>query len=376
MEKLFEDKERTNFNYANYQHDTYDFYDNSAIEKFAIIREKLNEWYNRFPESGKRQLKGDFKSQFDSAFFELFVHELFFRQGFTLLVHPTISNSTKNPDFLAKKGSLEIYLEARVSHDKSKEEKLLESRQDVIQDALNSIDSKRYGIKVIEIIFLSSRQARLRKIRDHFQKIIDEHAKSYASNKNTNTYWPEKYITYNDEDIRVSISLGEVDFDLTRPIISSLGGSYVGGSDQAIRDAIKAKAYRYGTLDKPYIICINSLSIKQTYTEDVYDALFGSKRSQPFEYRNDRCQKFQTSYDGLFAKDSTPSYSNVSGVFITKVMPTNLQVAKHWLVKHPYTENDLNFNRIDLSHIQANIDKIEEVTKKSIGEIVLPVEVT
>lgn len=53
MEKLFEDKDRSNLKYANYQHNSYEFYDNSAISDFISVRERLNDWFNRYPDAGK-----------------------------------------------------------------------------------------------------------------------------------------------------------------------------------------------------------------------------------------------------------------------------------------------------------------------------------
>ncbi|NDU99234.1 hypothetical protein [Spirosoma terrae] len=369
MEKLFDDKERTNIRYAKYQHDSYEFYDNSAIDKFIIVRERLNNWFDRYPEPGKKQLKRDFQTQFEPAFFELFIHELFFQQGFTLTTHPILPNSTKKPDFLAKKDNIEIYIEARVAFDETNEEKLLKNKQNAILDAIDLIKSKRYGISVREIRFLSRKQASLRKIREYYQNIIDHHAEFYAKNQNHDLTRDEQYIIYQDDDIRVSITLWKVNYDLDKPIISPLGGGYIGGCEEAIRDAIKAKAYKYGTLDKPFIICVNSLSVKQTYTEVVYNALFGDRRNQPFENRNNINQPFQTSSGGIFNKTSSQSYSSVSGVLITSAHTSNLHVANHWLIKHPYSQNELDFNKLALSYIHIEGDKIQEVTQNSIGEI-------
>lgn len=371
MEKLFEDKNRSNFKYADYQHNSYEFYDNSAINEFTIVRERLNNWFNRYPDAGKKQLKRDFQSQFEPAFFELFIHELFYQQGFTLITHPTVPNSTKKPDFLAKKGNVEIYLEATVSFDESNEIRLMKNKQNAVLDALNLINSKRYGINVEQINFLSNKQARLRKIRDYFQKLIDDNGDFYALNFHPSLGRYEREIIYQDEDIRVSITLWKVDFDLEKPIISPLGGGYAGGCEEAIKYAIKEKANRYGILDRPYIICINSLSIKQTYTEVVYNSLFGSFRNQEFVKRNEKNQYFQTSNDGFFCKKNNQAYNTVTGVFITSVYPSNTNVIEHWLVKHPFTINEMNFNDLDLSYIWVNDNIITEVEKKSIGDVLI-----
>ncbi|GAB2515867.1 hypothetical protein [Spirosoma aerophilum] len=370
MEKLFCDKVRVNFEYAQHQHDTYEFYDNSAIEKFEKVRNKLNDWFSRYPDSAKKQLKRDFQSNFDSAFFELFVHELFLQQGFSLIPHPAVPNSTKNPDFLAKKGEVEIYLEAKVATDESNAERAIKAKQNVIYDTINQIKCPDYWISVKEINFLSNKQAKLSRIKQSLQHNIDKYGDLFVSKKE-DTYFDrqEKCITYKDENIEIAISLWPCSVEKSRPIGSYLGDSFMGGCEESIRNAIKAKGYRYGTLNKPYIVCINSLSYKHTYTEDVYDALFGRERVKSFVDLNNLNQEFKSSSDGIFDESFKHSYSSVSGVFITRVFPSNMHVADHWLIKHPFSSNALDFNNLDLSFAHVNGNKIEEVSKMVIADI-------
>lgn len=370
MEKLFEDKKRVDLEYAKHQHNTYEFYNNSAIEKFAIARNRLNDWFSKYPDNHKKQLKRDFQSSFDSAFFELFIHELFLRQGFSLTVHPTVPNSAKNPDFLAKKGDLEIYIEAKVATDESNEEKTLKSKQSVIYDTIEQISCPNYWIAMEEISFLSSKQAKLSKMKKSLENDINKYGNVQVLEME-DTYFErqEKYITYKDENIKISISLWPCSVEKTRSIGSYLGGSFMGGSEEAIKNAIKAKGKKYGKLDKPYIVCINSISYKGTHTEDVYDALFGRQRAKSFDDLNSLNQNFKTSSDGVFDEFFRHSYSSVSGVFITRVFPLNIHVADHWLVKHPFSANVFDFDRLDLSFIHVNGNKIEEVPKLSIADI-------
>ena len=177
-------------------------------------------------------------------------------------------------------------------------------------------------------------------------------------------------MTYEDEDIIISISLYPTDVNLTRPIISYLGGSFMGGSEGALKNSIKAKAKHYGNPDKPFIICINSLSIKHTSTEDVYNALFGIGRRFSDDDLNRKNQDFNIGDNGVFHNSVNPLNTIVSGVFITHLLTSNLHVADHWLVKHPFTNNDLDFSKMDLSYIHVAHNKLEEVKKQSIGEII------
>lgn len=370
MEKLFGDKLRSQFEYAKHQQDPYVFYDNSAIEEFVVVRNRLNYWFSKYADGAKKQLKRDFQSNFDSAFFELFVHELFVQQGFSLSPHPTVPNSTRKPDFLAKKGELEIYLEAKVATDESNEERALKARHNIIYDAINQINCPDYWISIRELSFLSNKQAKLSRIKQSLEEDINKYgALLVAVKEDSYAERRENYITYADENIEIAISLWPCSIKKSRPIGSYLGGSYIGGCEESIRNAMKAKGYRYGNLDKPYIVCINSLSHKHTHTEDVYDALFGRQRVKSFSDLNNPNQKFKTSSDGIFDESSEHSYSSVSGVFITRVFPSNIHVANHWLVKHPFSNNEFDFNNLELSFIHVDGNSIEEVPKLAIAEI-------
>lgn len=370
--ELFNAKERTNAEYALHQHDSYEFYDNSAKNEFIVVREMLNDWFSRYPDNHKWSLKRDFQSDFDSAFFELFIHELFFKQGFLLTPHPTVPDSTNHPDFLAKKGDIEIYLEAKVAFDESKEEKALKTKHNIIYDAINQVSCPGYGINIESIDFLSKNQAKLGSIKSFFQKNIDENAAIYALPKRYNYQDKlDRFLTYEDKDICISVSLHPTHIKLTRPIISYLGGTFMGGSDGSLKDAIKTKATHYGIPDKPYIICINSLSIKHTSTEDVYNALFGNGRRFSGDDLNRKNQDFSVGENGILHNSIKALFTRVSGVFITRVFTSNTHVADHWLVEHPFTNNDLNFNNLDLSYIHVENNQLKEVKKKAIGEIIL-----
>jgi len=67
---------------------------------FAKIRNLLNKWFDHYPQEDQLSLKTDFKNDFQAAFFELFIHELFKKQGFKLKPHPKVEGTTKKPDFL------------------------------------------------------------------------------------------------------------------------------------------------------------------------------------------------------------------------------------------------------------------------------------
>jgi len=99
----------------------YKFLDRVNDEAFARVREVLNEWFARFeqrqPEVAVNDLRARLRAkqplQFESAFWELYLHELFGRLDFEVEVHPPGPRTTR-PDFLMTRGAERFYLEAVV----------------------------------------------------------------------------------------------------------------------------------------------------------------------------------------------------------------------------------------------------------------------
>lgn len=143
--KLFEDKIREDYRRASFGDNTFDYYDNNQQVKIIEIRELLNKWFENYPEENKIDLKQNFKNSFNDAFYELFVHETFYRQGYTLKPHPSLENSAKKPDFLAKKGEEEFYIEATTVSSLSELEVKQENFKAQFIDELNKMDSPFFG---------------------------------------------------------------------------------------------------------------------------------------------------------------------------------------------------------------------------------------
>lgn len=93
--KLFDEIERIFDGPALYNENTYRYFQNSIRKDISIIRDTLNDWFSSYPDSEKKELKCSFEKHFDDSFFELFLFHLFEKLGFTVVVHPKISNFAK-----------------------------------------------------------------------------------------------------------------------------------------------------------------------------------------------------------------------------------------------------------------------------------------
>ncbi|MGG7664741.1 hypothetical protein [Dyadobacter sp. BHUBP1] len=368
MEKLFEDKVRKEYRYSKHLEKSYDFYDITARPEFVAIRKMMNDWFSRYPEIGKQQLKRDFRSQFDSAFFELFIHELFYQQGFELTPHPPVPNSTKNPDFLATRGDLEVYLEAKVATDKSNDERTLENKLGAIYDELQKLTSVTYLIEIEDIVFKSDKQAKLSKLRNRIQEWLDECNFRQQPPYNDYDEDGEECFSYSDDDVKISLRAHAGVITDGHPILNYLGGSFVGGCEEALTGAIRDKGSKYGQLDKPYIVCINMIGIRDPRTNEIHKTLFGLRR-QLMETGYYIDASFSTELDGILKTSNGPSFRQVSAFLITRVFPSNLHLAEHWLIEHPETKNRIDLHTLDLSYHYPGDRSLLTSTNKSIGQI-------
>lgn len=353
---LFENKVRTDLNYAKNLDNTFDFYDRSARPEFQTARERLNDWFSRYPAKNQHKLKAEFKEEkkFKSAFYELFIHELFSQQGFELEVDPVIPN-LGTPDFLASKNNLSIYIEATVSEEISDEKRRNENRKHVLFDSLNKIKSPDFFIGIDELEFKSKKQPNAKKIILFVENNIKKNnAVETEERLSKNNYSRLVNFFYIDEDIKISFKLypktesarGNINH---RPIAHGPGETFIGGSESVIKSSCIKKARKYKRIGYPLIICANVLSFRGVDDIDINNAIVNK--------------------DGLFEQLKRDEILNTVGVLISSVNNHNLHVAKYWFLQNPYSLYKTDFDKFDLSYINVSNNQMGTIRKKGIGEI-------
>ena len=372
---LFEDKERFDVKPANHLDNIYDFYDRSNSNLAAKIRKLLNGWFDNYPESGKVELKKRFQTSFSSTYYELFVHELFYKQGFTLVPHPKIKGTANTPDFFVQGHGIDFYLEAKEATDKSESEKAEENRINKLFDQINETNSPDFFLRIKELLLKTTKQPSGTKIVRFLENELPKHNPDTSAKQFTEGGLEAlETITFEDDDLKLTISLipkspetrGKEGF---RPIGLYPIVTTWGGSEASIKSAIKKKAVRYGHLDKPYLVCINSTSdIPPGHTE-VMSALFGSMRATIPVNSENSSVKWKRALDGIFLNSKGRRFTRVSAILVTNVYPSNLQIARHWLVKHPFASQNLDLNNFALTRIEVQNNHIHTIKGKSVKEI-------
>src|SRR5687768_4090571 len=77
---VFDDFVRADIDFAQYSEGDFAFLNRSARPEFAAVRALIEDWFSRYPATHQAALGSRLRSrtphQFDSAFFELYLHEL------------------------------------------------------------------------------------------------------------------------------------------------------------------------------------------------------------------------------------------------------------------------------------------------------------
>jgi hypothetical protein len=115
---LFDSRHRDDAAYKRAEETTYAFLDRVSQPELAAPREFLTAWFERWRADDREELRARLMSKdpagFDGAFWELYLHEVLTRLGFSIRRDPEIPGFSTRPDFLMQRDGAAFYLEATV----------------------------------------------------------------------------------------------------------------------------------------------------------------------------------------------------------------------------------------------------------------------
>jgi len=374
MDNLFDSIERAYLEAAKHNENTYDYYNISARTDIAKVRDTLEYWFYSYPKDEKKELKSRFKKDFDSAFYELFLYQLFCKLGYNIIIHPDLPSSPRKPDFLISKGNLEIYVEAKVVKNKTKEQEAFERKINEFYDNLNKLNSGAFLLQIEHFNVLTDKQPSTKGIISYIEqelKKINPDLLSDEIDKDGIDKLP--IIEYNNRDIHIIVKpipvIPSARKEKKRPIGIYPVETFWGGGEESLKDSIEKKAKRYGKLDKPFIVCMNSLDIMTSGKIDVDNAIWGSLVWSWSTNPDDRDEKWTRQLDGVFLDKKGARLKNLTGVFVSKICPHNIPVANYWFYEHPFTENKVDFKKIGLKYNYVEKGHIIDNTGDDLDEI-------
>jgi len=343
--KLYDDFKRTDESPCGRSEPAYAFYNRCGWPMAAKVREAHELWFSRYPEEHKGDLRGRFVSednvQHYSGLFELVLHELFLKLGCEIVIHPELNNGkSKHPDFLVRHPLGDFYLEAVVVPDESSKEASAKKLLGVAYDEVNKMESKDFFLDLSSEGYPRT-PVKTKDLKNKVQKFLnqlnyDEIRKMRVSN------------IFLDE-----MPTLEYEYDGTvlrfRPIPKSPegrlkpAGHLIGSSSEGVRlmktslsikEAVNVKAKRYGQMNLPYVIAVNTLLWGLGH--EYLDALYGEE-GMVYSFGSIEGGVPTRTTGGAWRKqNNNPRHTNVSAVlFFENFTDTSAHVVPIELHHHP-----------------------------------------
>jgi hypothetical protein len=283
-ELLFDKMARTETRAKNEREPIYAYYNSSAREPIAALRGFLQQWFDSYPTGAQKDLLARFRSPIDSqhksAFWELYLHELFTRIGYTLEPHPTVAGSPNHPDYLVSGGGEpRFYLEAIVAGLPPVKDAGAEARLAEVFDLINELESAKYFLE-LQYRGVPNTPPPVRKLRrvletwlgSHDLNAIDEACKEGHFDVLPRFEWSHDGLTLSFRPLaKHSASRDARLIGITMPY-----EGHMLTTDEDIRDAVGRKAKKYGELSLPLVVAVNVVS-EHCDDIDINSALFGSE---------------------------------------------------------------------------------------------------
>lgn len=341
--QLFDDFQRTRKGRADHDSSQFEFLNTSAWKAASYVRNRFTEWAKDFPidKDFVKRFKSSKNREHNAAFFELVMFQWFKKQNLEVIFQETsVLGSKRRPDFTLVKHGKEIAIAESTLSALPGHVEGIAKLENQIADILESIPSPNY---FVNIDFVKSGTSTIPKklLKVFIVNVIDE-----GQTQTVSIYDRRKW-TLNCNDWQIDFSLFNKSNATTRTLGAiSYGGAQMINSQRPLRTALNRKRARsYGTLNVPFIICINSsdfhldeISIMQT--------LFGYSGDIRVE------SKIKTD-DGFLLCNGKPQNTSVAAVLILKgLVPWNLHAVKISLWHNPWATLPLD---TDTLNVEQNI---------------------
>ena len=355
--RIFDDIGRNDLTPRRNAEASWSFLNRSATPAAERVRVLLENLLSEYPDQHADELVARLRSDdFEAAYFELLLHAVILRHGATIQVHAAeASGNDRRPDFLAAFPSgQKVIFEAVTCKDISAVDEATEAEWDRLYDQINSLqtdfliatgvlpstpaDNPPPARRVLP--FLARELANLDAQTERDRLEADQ--ARYAASLPTSLFCDEG-ITLEFQFIpRTESRRGTSEAIGIYPMKSRWGTS-----SRAMATGVGDKATRYGEVQFPYVIVVNSLSPWGYGVEDEVDALFGSSRREVT--------------GALLRTDGVPQNTRVSGVVIGTVW-LELARARMRLYDNPYARRPLDGIpwRLDRMRGGASDNELEE----------------
>lgn len=351
MIELFNSIIRTDQAIKDRSESCYSFLNRSARPAIEIIREELKKWFDEFPFEGKSDLAGRFRSDDDrnhlGAFFELYSHRLLKKQGYTVRLHDEVdTGKSAKPDFTVLLDNKPLYYMECTVYGLSNEDSSGDARLGDFYKTIEKINSPNFfiGVEITNKPKKSLPGKRAKSELENWLATLDPNAisKEYIEHGNPP---PKKKIDINGWTITFTAipKNRETKSKLhSRMIGMEFSGAHWVNCKGPLLNALKSKGGKYGELELPYVISVNSVLNPLVYPdeEEIEQVLFGDIKYK-VDLKNDSVVPFRES-NGFWIKNNKPINSRVSATLIgIGITPWTIQCSSPILWHNPWAKAPL-----------------------------------
>jgi hypothetical protein len=353
---LFPDVER-DVDYADQAMSDYEFLKRCGRPECEKVRQVLENWFQRYPDHDSDELKSRFRSgedsQFRSSFWELYLHALLLRLGYSVEVHPELETEEETkPDFRASPpDGKSIIVEAVAPRMQTEEPPEATQRKEVVLDTINKLSHPDFRLHMEEMGATRSwpdQSPSGSSVRSQLQGWLDD--LDYESlrtelEENGLEAMPSLEFDLKGWQVRfTAVPRSEEKRGTERKNIigpRSPNPQWI-DSSTPLRERIRDKATRYGDIQQPYVVAVN-VGDPGLDTIDIMDALYGDEvlvfngsHEEGSEFELDRKPK------GAWVSRQGEINTRVSGVLIgAHAKPWRIGKAPLVLCHNPWAQRPI-----------------------------------
>ena len=278
--RVFDDIARTDTTPGRRGVSSFEFMNTSARPKAEWARAIIEAWFEHLPDHEKPELRARLRQSddqhFRAAFFELYLHELLLRSGFTVEFH-TLSEKGKRPDFKVYRDGVPVfYIEARDAGD-SAEKSAKQHLMDAAYDAIDRMPCPDYFLHITVEGEPSSPVPVRKGLRRELEEWIgglDYDAVVAAALAGRRDLLPKRAWAHEGWRL-VFTAVPKKEHARGKPGARPIGVvadgiSFRARTEELILSGVSDKAGRYGKLDLPYVVAVNVLDQTGVDGDDIW----------------------------------------------------------------------------------------------------------
>lgn len=336
---IFDDAVRTNAAPATHEESSFAFLNRVAGSYWGHPRRLIEEWASHLPGDAdyadiRARIRSGDNRQWNSAFLELYLHEMLLRTGHAVTLHPPLPSSARRPDFYAEKDGSGFFMEAVVPAWSNKKD-AAHARRNRFFDVVNRMESPNF-ILMIRSLNEGDSNPLAARLRTELRKwlaglnpdAIDD-LNSAPRYRWVQGDWSAEFSALPKKKEARGRS------DRERRAIGVYAHEPARSVDDAetIRRALASKDGEYGYLGRPFIIAVGLFIHDRDHWHSM-NAFYGHETIEWSEGTGETSAS--RSADGYWGAPGSSAHTNVSSVLlVNQLQPYHVQKAEVTLWHHP-----------------------------------------